>query len=330
MKYIYLALSFILSFAKANGQASDPYFIESSDVVSQYAPDHITREILQDRKGNFWLATWMGIVKYDGRVFTNYTVKENLIRFHVVCCYEDSKGNLWFGTARGGVYRYNGEQFTLFTRLDGLIDNNVADIIEDKAGNVWFGTEHGASCYNGKSFTNFKAIDGLTDDFVNCIMQDRSGKLWFGCTDGLFSFDGSSFTKKKDVPFTRITGLLEDRKGNFWVASFDGLIRYDESKTKYRRFLTEHLTYYIIEDKAGNILLSHSESNPKYSNIPTQVLYKFNAGSFSRIAEKGEQNDFQVFGKMVDKDNNIWFGTMHGPCKYDGKTFKYFTKESRS
>src|SRR5438046_1298456 len=56
----------------------DPYFIESNDTVSAHGPRNITRGVLQDKDGNFWFATWEGIIKYDGKLFTNITLKEGL------------------------------------------------------------------------------------------------------------------------------------------------------------------------------------------------------------------------------------------------------------
>lgn len=48
----------------------DPYFTETQAITSAYGPSSITRNIIQDRKGNFWLATWEGIVRYDGNSLT--------------------------------------------------------------------------------------------------------------------------------------------------------------------------------------------------------------------------------------------------------------------
>jgi ligand-binding sensor domain-containing protein len=323
----------LLSWNKSAGQhkiyvsKGDPYFIKSTDTISKYGPDHIVRDVLQDKKGNIWLATWLGIIKYNGKLFTNYTLQEGLIKFHIVCCYEDRRGNLWFGTARGGIYCYDGRSFKLFTAKNGLIDNNVACILEDKAGNIWFGCETGASCYNGKTFTNFSASSGFTSSFVNCMIQDKTGKLLFGTTEGLFIFDGKTFTKKSDLPFEPITGLLEDRKGNLWIGSFNGLVRYDVKSKNYTKLPFDHLAYYMIEDASGNIWFTHSEDNEHYTNIPDQVLYKYDGQSFKKILHKDQPNDFQLFGKTIDKAGNLWFGTMHGICYYDGRSFKYFTKQ---
>src|SRR5689334_1073177 len=60
----------------------DPYFVESRDTFSVHGPQCIVRDVLQDKNGNIWLASWQGIIKYDGKVFTNYTLKESLIHFH--------------------------------------------------------------------------------------------------------------------------------------------------------------------------------------------------------------------------------------------------------
>ena len=326
----------------------DPYFVVSRDTISIHGPDHITRDLLQDRNGNYWFATWLGIIRYDGHQFINYTLKENLIHFHVVSTYEDKKGNLWFGTARGGLYKYDGKSFRLLTTSDGLIYNTVTSFAEDEKGNIWMGTEKGISRYNGKSFTNFTKEDGLRGNNVAAILVDQKGKLWIGCAPngyntqdgGISCYDGKSFTdfnNENGLPFKNVIALLEDSAGNIWIGQFDGLTIYDG--TSFTDVLSDFLTYYMIEAKNGDIWLSHSELNPFYENVPNQVLYRYNATSdtgiktgtidsnrFIRIMEKYESNDFQIFGKIEDRGGNIWFGTMHGPCRYDGIDFTYFTE----
>jgi len=311
----------------------DPYFIESRDTVTAYGPDCIVRDLLQDSRGNYWLATWKGIIRYDGRIFTNYTLKEGLIHFHVVSCYEDEKGNLWFGTGRGGVYRYDGKTFTLFTTGDGLADNSVSCFATDKTGNIWFGTANGASRYDGSTFTNFTIQDGLPSNRVSAIMLDKSGKLWFGCgaskylaeDGGLVSYNGKSFSNfpyKGRVPFTNVGDLFEDNKGNIWIGRMDGLSLYDGNSVTD---LATHMSYYITNDMAGNIWLTIAEPPGGFHpETPNQMLYRYDGKKLTRILEKYEPGDCQIFGKIVDKRGDVWFGTMKGVCRYDGQTFNYF------
>jgi len=67
----------------------DPYFKDTATAYSKYGPTSITRNILQDSKGDIWLATWEGIIRYDGTTFTNFTNQNYLRKFHVFSALED-------------------------------------------------------------------------------------------------------------------------------------------------------------------------------------------------------------------------------------------------
>ncbi len=80
---------------------------------------------------------------------------------YIVEIFEDSKGNLWFGTIENGVAKYDGKKLEYFTSNNGLPSNRVVQIIEDRNGFLWFGTGFGISRYDGNSFINFSENEGL-------------------------------------------------------------------------------------------------------------------------------------------------------------------------
>ncbi|MDX1408392.1 MAG: hypothetical protein R3330_09670, partial [Saprospiraceae bacterium] len=47
----------------------DHYFVESALATSASGPFAITRNILEDSKGDIWLATWHGVMRYHGNRF---------------------------------------------------------------------------------------------------------------------------------------------------------------------------------------------------------------------------------------------------------------------
>jgi len=319
--------------SRSNSNDADPYFVESSNTVSLYGPHNITRNILHDRKGNIWFATWQGIIRYDGKVFTNYTLKENLRRYHVFSLLEARNGNLWFGTIGAGAYRYDGETFTNFTKKDGLANDRVVALFEDAAGNIWFGTDGGASCYNGKSFTNYTTQDGLSDNAVNGITQDKSGILWFGTYRGVNRFDGMTFTEFANTggesaydipsfygarPFYNVRSIVTDRAGDVWIGSEGGLARYDG---KSLTTISTLFIGYVFEDRSGTIWVSGSAASPDPNRKGDMGLYRYDNTMLTLIA-----TDPQVFGIENDNAGNIWFGTVHGARKYDGKTIMTFTE----
>ncbi len=118
-----------------------------------------------DKKGTEYLQT-----KEDATQIGDYVVET----------FEDSKGNLWFGTLGKGVARYDGNSLAYFTTTDGLLSNRVVSIIEDDSGHIWFGTGAGLSKFDGKEFTSFTTKNGLCDHTISDILIDSRGYFWIG------------------------------------------------------------------------------------------------------------------------------------------------------
>ena len=310
----------------------DPYFTESIDINSFDGPRSITRNIIQDKKGNFWFATWEGIIHYDVNClptgkpgFTNYTNKEGLRRYRVFTLIEDTKGNIWFGTIGAGVYLYDGKKFTNITTKDGLVHNAVKCIIEDKAGNVWFGTQGGLSKYDGSTFTNFMTEEGLIDADVNSIAEDENGNFWLGTRGNTYVYDGEKFTEfisKERLPFNNVRSIIEDRQGNIWFGGNDGLWSYKENS--YTNF-TKNFVGYIYEDTEGNIWTNTAAN--KSGNAKQWILSRYDKASLTNekiLPTKINAEEGMFFGMIEDKEGNIWVGTLDGVYQYNGESIDYF------
>lgn len=304
---------------------------ETKGVITSHGPERISRNIIQDRKGNIWIAAFDGIFRYDEKSFTNITSKVSSARFFSVL--EDRKGNLWFGSIGSGVYYYDGNSFQNFTTSEGLLNDEVGSIYEDKKGNIWFGVSGGASCYDGKSFRNY-IIDGnaMNEDRtgktfpnrrpyeVNSIIEDKTGKFWFATRGNTFVYDEKTFTvfTHEDKPFKNVRSIIEDKKGNIWLGGPDGLWRYNGST--FTNF-TQRFVGYIIEDKKGNIWTSSgSDSNLGWA------LSKYDGKSLSikKPTVTAIANKPMIFGILEAHDGSIWFGAFDGVHRYDGKTITDF------
>ncbi len=305
----------------------DPYFIDTKDTFSINGPQCIVRNLIQDTNGNYWLATWHGIIKYDGKIFTNFTLKEGLIHFHVTTAFEDFKGNIWFACPRGGIYRYDGKSFTLFTVKDGLPDNTANCITEDQNGNIWFGTENGACYFDGKKFTIYSENNGLSDNFVNAIINDKRGKIWIATNRGIDLFDGKEFKRfyySNKEPFKQVGMLYKDKIGNIWIGSGAkdaggyGLCCYNGKSLTGS--IIPYYVMYMCEDTKGNLWLAHNKGAEEIHFS----LYKYDGKLFTKIKEQQSAENQLIFGIIQDKNGDIWFGTTNGVCRYDRKNFNYF------
>lgn len=171
----------------------------------------LVTEIVKTDDGTVWIATYSGVLGFDGRTFTTITDQTpgtgaGLEPLHVRSICVDSRGVLWIGNNGLGVLRYDGGVVTNFTEEQGLSIRDkgkvgslgrIFAIAEDAAGDIWFGSrDNGAWRYDGESLTNFTEADGLTSPMVWTIVRDKDDALWFGMADGsVCRFNGESFDR---------------------------------------------------------------------------------------------------------------------------------------
>ncbi|MDX2474997.1 MAG: two-component regulator propeller domain-containing protein [Candidatus Krumholzibacteria bacterium] len=316
--------------AYADKSDFDPYFRESSGISSNTGPQVIARSILQDSKGGYWLATWNGLMRYDGTTFTNVTNEEGLRRYRAFSLLEDHQENIWLGTIGAGVYRYDGSTFTNFTTDDGLVNNSVISMMQDRDNNIWFGAM-GATKYDGTNFTSFTKEDGFTNSDVNSISQAPDGSIWFGTRGALFHYDGETFvnfTEKHGVNIASNSYVpaLVDRKGHIWFSGVNGLHHYDGEKVRH---LFQPTSFSLMEDSHGNIWYSGGTLKSEDAMPGSSVLNRFDpAAGLDNFLAASEPIEIKergmIFGLTEDKDGSIWFGTGRGIGRIDGDTVQYY------
>jgi ligand-binding sensor domain-containing protein len=280
----------------------------------------MVRNVRKARNGDILIASYIGVYRYDGKSFTNITSTINWPTFWDVL--EDRKGNLWLASQDSGVYYYNGKSFQLFTTKDGPAINSALHIYEDRAGNIWFGSHR----YDGKSIRNFTTKDGFPSNSIRLLLEDRTGKLWFGAQgENMFVYDGKTFTvlKNKDgKAFKNVWSIIEDKKGNIWFGDVDGLWRYDGST--YTR-ISQKGAYAIIEDKKGNIWTTGADGPP--GNAQAWSLSRYDQKSLydkNPTVTEIMSGPPALLGLLEANDGSIWFGSMKGVYRYDGKTITDF------
>ena len=210
-----------------------------------------------------------------------------LVSQYIRSIFQDSKGNLWFGSF-DGIVRYDIKTLTYFSDPEGFVSKSVYAINEDKNGNLWIGTDQGVYKYDGKDFKNYNQKDGLnhTDISRKGILVDKSGTVWVGTHGGVYRYDPSAeskgspgFSLFQQLPPINNDGIMEDKTGNIWFASAD------------------------------------------------KGVFCYDGKTITQIAEKEGLGKNYAGGMAQDKDGNMWFTMKNGICKYDGKTFTEYTSK---
>ncbi|GAB5401310.1 MAG: hypothetical protein Aureis2KO_28950 [Aureisphaera sp.] len=249
--------------------------------------------------------------------------------------FQDSRGNLWFGTNHFGLMRYNGKELEYFTEEDGLGAGRVNGITEDKEGNVWFCTYGGLTKYDGATFTNLSVEVGpIKNDLFDIVIDERD-TFWISTVEGVVQFDGKEFThfpvpkpKVEDpnpiLSPNRVSTIMEDSAGIIWFG-FDGygITKFNPNSEDHFSFVTtenglaDNNVSEIMEDSKGNIWIG-----TMYGGIS-----HYDGTTFTNFTKEGVIEGVEAAG-FYEKDGNIWFSVEGvGVYKYDGQSFEILNED---
>jgi ligand-binding sensor domain-containing protein len=280
--------------------------------------------------------------------------------------FEDSKGNVWFGSQDEGAAMYDGEGIIYFSKNDdngavnlagminkgkrGLSNNQVRDIQEDENGLIWLTGGEGLSTWNGNQMSiRTERVYDRKDAW-----QLGEKDLWFKSDEingysekegkpGIYRYDGDNlvFHALPVIPganernyYSITTPFLRGNEGMLWVGAYGAVIRYngqgftilDNSSLG----LTEETGFLhvrsILEDSKGNLWIGNNGIGVLHYKDGKVVNF---TEEYDLKKENTNGNHLEkVFSIGEDTVGNIWFGTSgSGVWRWDGESLTNFTEK---
>jgi len=178
------------------------------------------------RSGKIWVGTEEGISVLDPETSLFKSARSDegnpssLSSPIIYSIMEDSRGNVWVGTAGGGLNHWsrdNGEQEYEFTHLDDrtLIPSSTINAIQEgDDGNIWLSTNRGLTRLSSdlKSARTFNYYDGLQSLEYNygASMRAEDGTLYFGGVNGFNRFHAAKDFETRAPPQIFVTEIEVD------------------------------------------------------------------------------------------------------------------------
>lgn len=202
-------------------------------------PSAFVNQVLEDRKGNVWLAIGnngaSGLARFENGKIRFFGKADVFPGEGISALLEDREGGIWAATTADGLTRLSASVITSYTReRSGRATDNIYPLYEDQGGEIWAGAwrvgdvmSGGIDKFENGFFRNFAAKGHITSFAPTALFKDRDGNLWIGAYGGVTKYkDGkfTQFTKENGFVGEEVYAITETSAGDLWFGTEKGLI----------------------------------------------------------------------------------------------------------
>ena len=321
-----------------HGQPQSPY-VATHWTIDDGLPVNTVNDVTQTDDGYLWLATYDGLVRFDGIDFTVYRSGdyEGFPSSRITDLHAFGDG-LWFFTESGHLVRFKDAQFRVLNSPERY--GRTVAIHKAPDGTPWIGTEKGAFRYVDGRFERF-APETLSAQ-VESFLHARDGSLWVGTrTQGIYRRlpDGRWSRPSIDVSPGRqgVYRLIEDPSGSVWIGQYPNVLRWRDGTFEafpYQGPKPASLYGLIPVDGARPLLGTSNgmyrfqdgqwvridalgeikRSRSFYAMRTSRVHDLLNTGNALYRLESGYERIYRTQDAVIesafqDKEGNLWLGT---------------------
>ena len=241
-----------------------------------------TEDILELENGNLLIATRNGLLEYNGKIFSEVSVKYgfNPGVFINDMCHTDE--GIWFSEVGQGIVYIdkNQKRRIINEENNGLVARQIFDIFVDSQNRVWLSHVQGLTVLDGDNIINFDEKNGLSHNWVLQSCEDHLGRIWAATfSGGICIWDDQKWVNisvDDGLSSEIVYSILTDIEGNIWAGTQNGVDR-------------------ISFDLSGEI-----------DNIRNYDKHD----GFIGIENNGSSN-------YIDSEQNLWFGTVNGAMVFN-------------
>lgn len=281
-------------------------------------------DLYQSSDGYIWIATYGGVLRYDGSEFFHIDSAKNgtVPRVSAMALCEDENGSMWIGTNGNGILIFSREHvYELIGKDKGLPSLSVRTIVKSPDGSMLIGTTGGVCRIDmDKNVTVYSSTENM---FIRDITVDEGGTAYAVTDTGDFitiTADGEEHVQKFDYDFScvRLTGGGMVQLGTVSHGMLDAKLT-DEGIEKPREVIPNSQT-----DEIKDIICDRDDNIWVVSQDGIGLLW--NGRTLLKIENLKISSNFSH--AIQDSDGGYWIGSdKYGILKLVSSEFNDFSFE---
>lgn len=304
--------------APATAATNLNHYFQESWTTRQGLPHNTINSISQSEDGYLWIATWEGLVRFNGRQFHVFgrTDLDGLPDSGIRVITRDRKGALLAVGSRGGFMRRQAKNWQAYPPLDVLTNA----VVQDEHSGYWLATEGQGLYYQSADGrrAQYTEKDGLPSNVIHSLALDADGRLWIGSGRGLAVLEQANSTIRviDDVPAIPVFTLLP--RGEMLLAGTEnGLYSWQLGQASV--FQPE------LSGMAISALLWRHDA--LWLGTTDRGLFRLSHGHLEQLSVDGGSPNNRILSLFSDRENSIWVGTNGGLFRLREAPFVTYTAE---
>ncbi|MEW6238105.1 MAG: two-component regulator propeller domain-containing protein [Candidatus Omnitrophota bacterium] len=174
------------------------------------------RDAALDGEGALWIATGVGLYRWDEKELDYYFKDEELTYSETNALAFAPDGKLWIGELGGIDVYQDGKRIRSISGRDGLPYHDVRALAFDADGTLWIGTGGGVARYDGLRWSQRHSRRWLLSDDVRALAIAPDGAAWIATAKGVSAIKRKTMTlAEKEAYFRQILGKRHIRPPGF-------------------------------------------------------------------------------------------------------------------
>ncbi len=270
--------------------------------------DNSANDVVQTKDGYIWVATFSGLLRFDGQNFLTITseVDEDFKSKSIRVLYVAENDIMYIGSNDSGLYTYKDGDFIKIKDALDTCNYTMRGIVEDNNGQIYVATTNGIGKVLDDTLV-FLENENITNYFFDSIGFDESNKLWgIDAENNILVFENDEYIDS--------INLINQEKA---------LYAHSVSNIGEGNVLIGTSTNHIVELKCdGKIVVEQIYDTDSIEDITS--FYKDNKGNKWVTSNNGvgyftPSMEFEAVDGLIikssienmikDKEGNFWFSS---------------------